>query len=69
MATNLNLDDDLINEALKLGHHASKREAVNAALAEYVTHRRRVEATAAFGTIEFDASFDYKQARQGRRSG
>lgn len=68
MATNLNLDDDLINDAVKVGHHASKREAVNAALREYIAYRRRVEAAAAFGTIEFDASFDYKQARRPRRS-
>lgn len=68
MATNLNLDDDLINEAVKLGHHASKRDAVNAALREYIAHRKRMETAAVFGTIDFDPSFDYKQARRPRRS-
>lgn len=63
MATNLNLDDRLVEEAVALGHHASKREAVNEALREYVAYRRRLEALEVFGTVEFDPSFDYKRAR------
>lgn len=63
MATNLNLDDQLVNDAVALGRHSSKREAVNEALREYVAHRRRLEALEVFGTVEFDPSFDYKQAR------
>ncbi len=63
MATNLNLDDELVNEAVALGRHASKRDAVNEALREYVAYRRRLEALEVFGTVEFDTSFDYKRAR------
>ena len=36
MATNLDLDDNLIREAQVLGCHKTKKAAVNAALAEYV---------------------------------
>ena len=36
MATNLALDDDLIAQAVKAGEHKTKREAVTAALQEYV---------------------------------
>lgn len=63
MATNLNLDDQLVNEAVALGHHSSKRDAVNEALREYVAYRRRLEALEVFGTVEFDPSFDYKRSR------
>lgn len=63
MATNLALDDQLILAALKAGHHKSKREAVNAALKEYVAHRAQLEITELFGTIDFDKDFDYKKAR------
>lgn len=63
MATNLNLDDRLVDEAVALGRHASKREAVNEALREYVAYRRRLEALDVFGTVEFDPSFDHKRAR------
>jgi len=41
MATNLALDDKLVEEAKRLGKHRTKREAVNEALAEYVAGRRR----------------------------
>ena len=68
MSTNLNLDDHLIDEAVALGHHASKREAVNAALREYVAYRRRLAALDVFGTVEFDPAFDYKRARGRERS-
>ena len=41
MATNLALDDKLVEEAKRLGRHRSKRDAVNEAVAEYVARRRR----------------------------
>jgi Arc/MetJ family transcription regulator len=40
MATNLALDDRLIEAARRAGGHKTKKEAVTAALAEYVKHRR-----------------------------
>jgi len=40
MATNLALDDKLIMRALKEGHHKTKKEAVTAALKEYIAHRK-----------------------------
>ena len=39
MATNLALDDDLIIEAQKVGHHKTKKEAVMAALKEYIAKK------------------------------
>ena len=42
MATNLQLDDKLIQEARRLGKHKTKREAVTAALTEYVQRRRQL---------------------------
>jgi Arc/MetJ family transcription regulator len=64
MATNLNLDDELVAKAVALGGHRTKRDAVNQALREYVSQLRRVEALDSFGTFEFDPDYDYKQARQ-----
>ena len=66
MPTNLNLDDALIAEAVRLGHHTSKREAVDAALQEYVAFLKRVDAIQRFGTVEFDPDFDHKKARVSR---
>jgi Arc/MetJ family transcription regulator len=57
MATNLALDDNLIEEARRAGRHKTKKEAVNAALAEYV-----------FGSFDFDPKYDYKAERGRKRS-
>ena len=63
MPTNLALDDKLVNEARKLGKHRTKREAVNEALAEYVSRRKRRRVLDLFGTLEWDPDYDYKAER------
>jgi Arc/MetJ family transcription regulator len=68
MPTNLALNDRLIEEARRAGGHRTKKEAVNAALDEYVRRRKQVQILNAFGTIDFDPSYDYKAERQ-RNSG
>ena len=64
MATNLDLDDALVTEAKKLGRHRTKREAVNAALAEYVARRQRMKILDLVGKVEWDPDYDYKTGRQ-----
>lgn len=66
MPTNLAIDDRLIQEAQKLGHHRTKKEAVNAALDEYVRRRKQVAILNLFGTIDYDENYDYKRARRKR---
>ena len=66
MATNLALDDRLIEEAQKLGGHQTKKDAVNAALDEYVRRRKQLEILKLFGTIDYYEDYDYKQARRKR---
>jgi Arc/MetJ family transcription regulator len=63
MATNLALDDKLILQAQKIGHHKSKKEAVTAALREYVAHKKKLQIIDMFGSVEFDNTYDYKKAR------
>jgi len=64
MATNLALDDRLILDAVRLGGHKTKREAVTAALEAYVKAKRRVGILELFGKVDFDPTYDYKAARQ-----
>ena len=59
MPTNLALNDELITEAQRLGQHKSKKDAVNAALEEYVNHLRRLAFLELEGTIDFDPDYDY----------
>ena len=67
MPTNLALDDRLIEEARKAGRHKTKRDAVNAALREYIQHRKRLEMLSLLGTVDFDPSYDYKAERRRKR--
>jgi Arc/MetJ family transcription regulator len=64
--TNLNIDDRLLNEALKLGGRRTKRETVNEALQEYIQRRRRLELVKYFGKVDFHADWDHKKARRAR---
>ena len=66
MATNLQLDDELIEKAVQLGVHKTKREAVTKALEEYVGHLERLEIVNHFGTFDFDPTYDYKKERSKR---
>jgi hypothetical protein len=63
MATNLALDDRLINEALKAGHHKSKREAVTEALRKYINILKQQDIFSSFGKINIDKDYDYKKGR------
>jgi Arc/MetJ family transcription regulator len=63
MPTNLDLNDELIRKAVRLGRHRSKKEAVNKALEAYVAQLQRLESLKALGTFDFDPDYDYKLAR------
>ncbi|MGB6134258.1 MAG: type II toxin-antitoxin system VapB family antitoxin [Acidobacteriaceae bacterium] len=67
MATNLALDDKLIEEARRVGGHKSKKAAVTAALDEYVRRHKQAEVIRLFGTIDYDPAYDYKAERRARR--
>jgi len=67
VATNLAIDDRLIEEAKKVGHHRTKKEAVTAALDEYIKRRRQLGIIKLFGTIDYDPKYNYKKERKGRR--
>jgi len=63
MATNLQLDDCLIKEAVALGNHRTKKAAVTQALSDYIRHLRQERILGLFGTVDFDTEYDYKRQR------
>ncbi|MDR3763647.1 MAG: type II toxin-antitoxin system VapB family antitoxin [Acidobacteriota bacterium] len=67
MATNLALDDRLIEEARRIGHHGTKKEAVTAALDEYIRRRKQVRVLDLFDTVDYDREYDHRRARQSDR--
>ena len=66
MPTNLAIDDRLIDEARKLGHHRTKKETVNAALDEYISRRKQQAILSLFGAIDYDENYNYKRERAGK---
>jgi hypothetical protein len=67
MATNLALDDRLIEDARLAGGHKTKKEAVTAALDEYVQRRKQLDILKAIGTIDFSPTCNYKAERLRQR--
>lgn len=64
MATNLAIDDTLIEAARSLGGQKTKKAAVTHALVEYIQKRKQLQAIELFGSIDYDSDYDYKASRQ-----
>ena len=67
MATNLAIDDSLLNEALQIGGKATKKETVTQALQEYVQRRKQARILDLFGKVDFEPTYDHKKQRRHRR--
>lgn len=64
MATNLALDDTLLDEAVRVGGKATKKATVTEALQEYIGRRKQARITEVFGTVDYDPKYDYKKQRR-----
>lgn len=64
----LNLDEALINEALKLTNLATQEELIKLALKELVLSRRRRNLLDLAGHIQFASDFDHKALRETRHA-
>ena len=64
MATNLAIDDELLEEARKIGGQKTKRATVTEALQEYIQRRKQQQIVELFGKIEWDPKHDYKKQRR-----
>ena len=64
MATNLDIDPKLIEEARRIGKHTSKKDAVTEALKEYIRSRKQTRVVELAGQIDFDPGYDYKKERR-----
>ncbi len=64
MATNLAIDDKLLEEARIIGKHSTKKAVVNEALEEYIQRRKQAEIIGMFHSVEYDVDYDYKTQRK-----
>jgi Arc/MetJ family transcription regulator len=63
MATNLALDPELIERAVRVSGETTKKAAVTRALEEFVARRGQRRLVELMGKLEWDTSFDYKAER------
>jgi len=64
MPTNLAINDELLEEALQLGGHRTKKATVNEALKEYIQRRKQLKILDLFGQIDYASDYDYKEQRR-----
>jgi len=66
VATNLSLDPDLIDRAVKLSGEKTKKATVTRALEEFIARRKQKRLVELMGKLEWDTSFDHKAERSRR---
>ena len=64
MATNLAIDNQLLQEALVISGLKTKKDTVNLALKEFVSRRKQMEILDLFGKLDPDKDYDYKKGRE-----
>lgn len=66
MATNLAIDPELLDRALKVGGERTKKATVTTALKEYISRREQAKIIEHFSTMDWDPDYDYKADRRSR---
>ena len=66
MRTTVDLDDKLVDEALRLSRAKTKRGVIHEALKEFVENRKRHNLLDLAGKIGFADNYDYKAMRKGK---
>lgn len=67
MATNLAIDPDLLERALRVSGEHTKKAAVTKALQEFIARREQRRIADLMGKLEWNESFDYKAERSRRK--
>ncbi len=62
MKTHIEIDDHLLADAMQLGEWATKKEAVNEALAAYVRSLKRARLLALKGKVSWSGNLDEMRA-------
>jgi hypothetical protein len=64
MATNLSIDPELIEQALKVSGERTKEAAITKALQEFIARRQQKRLLDLMGKLEWESSCDYKAERR-----
>ena len=63
MATNLALDQVLLDRAFRVSGEPTKKATVTRALQEFIARREQRRVAELFGKLEWDSTYDYKSER------
>ena len=63
MATNLSIEPELLEKALRVSGEKTKKAAVTKALKEFIARREQKKLLELFGRLEWNPDFDYKAER------
>ena len=66
MRTNIDIDDALIDEVMKVANVKTKKEAVHLALQEFLKAKKKKDLFDLAGKIAFEDNFDHKALRHTR---
>lgn len=67
MQTHLAVNDRLLDEARRLGRHKSKRDAVAAALKEYIANRRHLAGVTVWNLSAHEGAYHPRPSRAYKR--
>lgn len=63
MATNLDLDPELLDRAYALSGEKSKKATVTRALEEFIARREQARVVELFSSLDWDPGYDHKAER------
>ncbi len=66
MRTNIELDDKIVEEAMKVSGAKTKKDVVDMALRALIKSKKKKDLLDLVGRIDIDPAFDHKKARRGR---
>ena len=66
MRTNIDIDDALIDEVMRVANVKTKKEAVHLALEEFLKVKKKKDLFDLAGKVEFENNYDYNALRRTR---
>lgn len=66
MKNPIELNEELVEEALRLTNIETEQELINFALAELIRNRKKRNLLELSGQIQFSTNYDYKSLRENR---
>jgi Arc/MetJ family transcription regulator len=64
MRTNIDIDEDLLEEAFSVSRARTKKDLIHEALRVYVRLKKRKDLTELAGSIKFHKGYDHKKNRK-----